>query len=258
MELVRIEYKDSFAWIVIDRPKALNALNQQVLRELGEALDEVAGRDDVRCVLLTGGGAKAFVAGADIAEMGAMNEKQALEFTSLGHAVADKLADLAVPTIAVVAGFALGGGTEMALACDFIIAGENAIFGQPEVDLGVIPGFGGTQRLARRVGQARAAELIFTGRRIDAEEAQRIGLVVHIFSNETLKEEAEKIASRIGAKGPVAIRLAKRALRAGIETDLRRGNEIERWAFSQCFDTSDQKEGMAAFLEKRPATFTGK
>ena len=258
MENVRIDYKDNFAWITIDRPKALNALNHQTLRELSEALDEINGRDDVRCVLLTGAGAKAFIAGADIVEMGALEEKEALEFSEVGHVAADKLSNFPVPTIAVVAGFSLGGGNEMALACDFIIAGENAIFGQPEVDLGVIPGFGGTQRLARRVGAARASELIFTGRRIDAEEAQRIGLVVHIFSNETLVEEAEKIARKIASKGPVAIRLGKRALRVGMEMDLERGNEIERWAFSRCFDTADQKEGMGAFIEKRSPEFKGK
>jgi enoyl-CoA hydratase len=258
MEFVRIEYKGPLAWVLIDRPKALNALNHQVLSELQEAIDEVGKREDIRCLLLTGGGAKAFVAGADIIEMGALDEAGALAFTKAGHRVMDGLADMEIPTIAVVNGFALGGGAELALACDFIIASEAALFGQPEVDLGVIPGFGGTQRLARRIGAARAAELIFTGRRIDAEEALRIGLAVKMVAPDALKDEAEKIANKIAAKGPVAIRLAKRAIRAGLEMDIHRGNEVERYAFARCFDTADQKEGMAAFIEKRPPNFTGK
>jgi enoyl-CoA hydratase len=258
MENVRIEYALPLAWLIIDRPKALNALNTQTFVELDAALDELAARRDVHCVLLTGGGEKAFVAGADIAEMQAMDAVAAMKFSGFGQHIAAKIAALEVPVIAVVSGFALGGGLEMALACDFILAGEKAAFGQPEVNLGVIPGFGGTQRLTRKIGTSRASELIFTGRMLKAEEALQIGLVTQVFPHESLKAEAEKTAGTIAAKGPVAVRMAKRAIALGIETTLANGNEIERWAFSQCFATSDQKEGMAAFLEKRPAKFEGK
>jgi enoyl-CoA hydratase len=243
--------------LYIDRPKALNALNSQTLSELEQALDELAGRNDIHCVLLAGGGEKAFVAGADISEMKDLDPAGGLAFAEKGHRVADKIAKLPVPVIAVVQGFALGGGTEMALACDFIVAGEKAVFGQPEVDLGVIPGFGGTQRLTRKIGIGLASELIYTGRKIKADEALRIGLASFVFPQETLKEEAGKIAASIAAKGPVAIRLAKRAIREGIDLPLDQGNALERKLFSDCFASSDQKEGMSAFVEKRPAKFQG-
>lgn len=258
MANVRIELELPVAWLVIDRPKALNALNTETLDELGRALDELAGRADVHCVLLAGGGDKAFIAGADIAEMKDLDEAGAQAFAARGHAVADKIAALPVPVIAVVQGFALGGGTEMALAADFIVAGEKAVFGQPEVDLGVIPGFGGTQRLPRKVGRNVATELILTGRRIKADEALRIGLATHVFPQESLKAEALKIAQTIAAKGPLAIRNAKQAIRDGLERDLAAGNAVERDAFARCFATADQKEGMGAFLEKRPAKFSGR
>jgi enoyl-CoA hydratase len=257
MEFVRIEYKAPIAWVFVDRPKALNALSAAVMREIASAFEELAQRADIRCVLLAGGGDRAFVAGADIAEMQAFDERAALAFSALGHRTFDSIADFPVPVIAVVQGFALGGGAELALACDFIVAGEKAVFGQPEIDLGVVPGFSGTQRLARKIGQARAGELLFTGRRIDAQEALRIGLAVHVFPQESLAAEAEKIANQIASKGPLAVQQAKRVLRAGLETDLRRGNELEQWAFSRCFASADQKEGMAAFLEKRKPVFKG-
>ncbi len=258
MEFVRIETKAPIAWIVIQREKALNALNRSVLLDLEKALDELAARDDIGCVLLTGAGPKAFVAGADIVEMKELDERGALAFAELGHRVFERIAAFPIPIIAVVQGFALGGGTELALACDFVVAGEKALFGQPEVDLGVIPGFGGTQRLARKIGANRAAELVYSGRRIDAQEALRVGLAVHLFANDALNDEAEKIARTIAAKGPVAVRLAKQALRMGLEMDVARGNELERQAFARCFTTADQKEGMSAFVEKRAAAFQGK
>jgi enoyl-CoA hydratase len=257
MENVRIEYQAPIAWLIIDRPKALNALNAQTLKELGAALNEIATRGDVHCVLLAGGGDKAFVAGADIAEMKGLDQAGAKAFAAAGHAVMDHIAALPQPVVAVVQGFALGGGTELALACDFIVAGEKAVFGQPEVDLGVIPGFGGTQRLARKVGPGAAAELVLTGRRIKADEALRVGLAVHVFPQDQLKAEAEKIGRAIAAKGPFATRAAKRAMRDGLETTLAAGNRIEIDHFASCFATADQKEGMGAFLEKRPAQFTG-
>lgn len=258
MENVKIEYALPLAWLIIDRPKALNALNTQTFVELDGALDELAARKDVSCVLLAGGGEKAFVAGADIAEMQNMDAAAALKFSGFGQRIAAKIAGLEVPVIAVVQGFALGGGLEMALACDFIVAGEKAVFGQPEVNLGVIPGFGGTQRLPRKVGVPRASEMIFSGRMVKSEEALRIGLATFVFPQDSLKAEAEKIAQAIATKGPAALRLAKKAIALGMETTLANGSEIERWAFSQCFATSDQKEGMGAFLEKRPAKFEGK
>lgn len=258
MQNVRIEYQLPVAWLIIDRPKALNALNTETLEELSQALDELAGRSDVNCVLFAGGGEKAFIAGADISEMRDLDEKQALAFAQRGHRVADKIAALPVPVIAVVQGFALGGGTEMALAADFIVAGEKAVFGQPEVDLGVLPGFGGTQRLPRKIGRSAATELILTGRKIKADEALRLGLATFVFPQETLKDEALKIAQTIAAKGPAAVRLAKEAIREGLETTLERGCAIECGAFARAFTTADQKEGMSAFLEKRPAKFTGR
>lgn len=257
MENVRIEYQAPIAWLIIDRPKALNALNTQTVRELGQALNEIATHSDVHCVLLAGGGDKAFVAGADIAEMKNLDVIGARAFAEAGHAVMDHVAALPQPVIAVVQGFALGGGTELALACDFIVAGEKAVFGQPEVDLGVIPGFGGTQRLVRKVGRNTASELVLTGRRIKADEALRIGLVQHVFPQDQLKAEAERIGLAVAAKGPFATRAAKRAMHEGLETTLASGIKIEIDMFASCFATKDQKEGMGAFLEKRAAKFVG-
>ncbi len=249
--------------ITIDRPKALNALNPKVVAELSRAIEALqqaidAGDWSVRGLILTGGGEKAFVAGADIAAMVDMTSEQAMEFASQGHAVGEMLANLSVPTIAAVNGFALGGGCELALACDFIIASETAKFGQPEVKLGVIPGFGGTQRLSRRVGIARALELCTTGAMLDAHEAVRIGLANRVVAVDQLMPTCLGLVETMAAMGPLAVAAAKRVIHRGAELPLAAANQIEVEAFADLFATRDQKEGMAAFLARRPAEFTGK
>ncbi|MFV8756739.1 enoyl-CoA hydratase-related protein [Nannocystaceae bacterium ST9] len=248
--------------VTIDRPKALNALNHTVVAELSRAIDALqraieAGDWSVRGVIVTGGGDKAFVAGADIAAMADMNTEQAMEFASQGHAVGEMLANLPVPTIAAVNGFALGGGCELALACDYIVASEKAKFGQPEVKLGVIPGFGGTQRLSRRVGIARALELCTTGATIDAAEALRIGLANRVVAPDQLMATCQGMVEAMAVMGPLAVAAAKRVIHRGAELPLAAANQLEVETFAELFATRDQKEGMAAFLAKRPAEFTG-
>jgi enoyl-CoA hydratase len=254
---VRLEHEGPIAVLTIDRQDKLNALNSQVVREIHEALGELRARDEARCLIVTGAGEKAFVAGADIAEMRAMSVDEARAFARAGHAALDALETLPIPAIAAVHGFALGGGCELALACDFIYASENARFGQPEVKLGVIPGFGGTQRLLRRVGIARARELVYSGAMIDAAEALRIGLVNRVVPRADLLRVARETAATIAQMGPLAVAAAKRVLREGESLSLRDANALEIEAFARCFESADQKEGMAAFLEKRAAVFRG-
>lgn len=253
--LVSIENK--IAVVAVNRPKALNALNQQTLLELQETFIDLAKNDAVQLIILTGYGEKAFVAGADIAAMQPLNALEARRFAKLGHQVMQHIEGCLKPVIAAVNGFALGGGCELALGCDIRIASENARFGQPEVNLGVIPGFGGTQRLARLIGKGRALELILTGNMIDAAEAYRIGLVNKVVPANELLETAKAMAMTIISKGPYAVQLAKQAIRNGLELDLDRANQYEAELFGLCFATIDQKEGMQAFLEKRPAHFIG-
>lgn len=248
---------DRVALVTINRPAALNALSQAVLEELNAAFTELATAEDVACVILTGSGAKAFVAGADIAAMQAMDAVTAEAFARVGHDLMNLIENFPKPVIAAVNGFALGGGCELAMACDIRIAAENARFGQPEVNLGVIPGFGGTLRLSRLVGKGRAKELIFTGDMIDAQEAYRIGLANKVVAAEELLAAAQAMAIKICAKGPVAVRFAKQSVDNGLEMDLDRAGRSEAGLFGLCFATADQKEGMQAFLEKRPAKFTG-
>jgi enoyl-CoA hydratase len=255
-ENIRLEKEGAIATLFVDRPKALNALNSKTLQEMEAALHTIG--TDVRVLIITGGGEKAFVAGADIAEMAALSEPQAQEFGALGHRVFAMLEALPIPTIAAVNGFALGGGCELALACDFIYASEKAKLGLPEVGLGVIPGFGGTQRLTRAVGRARAKELIFTGERIDAAKAKELGLVLEVLPAEGLMPHCRDVAAKMLKNGPLAIAKAKRVIEAGADQDLRAANELERQAFGELFGSADQREGMKAFLEKRPAAFTGK
>ena len=255
-ENIRLEKEGAIATLFVDRPKALNALNSKTLQEMEAALHTLG--TDVRVLIITGGGEKAFVAGADIAEMAALSESQAQEFGALGHRVFAMLEALPIPTIAAVNGFALGGGCELALACDFIYASEKAKLGLPEVGLGVIPGFGGTQRLTRAVGRARAKELIFTGERIDAAKAKELGLVLEVLPAEGLMPHCRDVAAKMLKNGPLAIAIAKRVIEAGADQDLRAANELERQAFGELFGSADQREGMKAFLEKRPAAFTGK
>lgn len=255
-ETVRLEVKDAIATLTLDRPKALNALNHDVMDELGARLDEVAD-EGARVLVVTGEG-KAFVAGADIGEMKDMGPQEARAHAQAGHELIHRIEDLAIPTIAGVNGFALGGGLELALACDLRIAGSNAVFGLPEVTLGVIPGFGGTQRLSRLVGLGPALDLILTGRKIDAEEALRLGLVSQIVEPGDLMGRVYETAGAIASNGPVAVQLAKKVTRQGFDGSLASGDALEAEAFGACFATEDQTEGMAAFLEKREAAFQGR
>jgi enoyl-CoA hydratase len=253
-----IEIADGVAVVTINRPAALNALSKDVLEDLAAAFAALESNEDVACVILTGSGSKAFVAGADIAEMQALDAVSAEHFARLGHSIFNAIENFPKPVIAAVNGFALGGGCELAMACDIRIAAENARFGQPEVSLGVIPGFGGTLRLARLVGKGRAKELIFTGDMIDAQEAYRIGLANKVVAAEELLAKARTMATKIASKGPVAVRFAKESVDNGLEMDLDRAGRFEASLFGLCFATTDQKEGMQAFLEKRPAKFTGR
>jgi enoyl-CoA hydratase len=249
---------DGIAVITFNRPKALNALNNELLGEFSQALDEVAANEDIRVLVLTGAGEKAFVAGADISELVTCDALKAKNFSRLGHAVIGRLQQLAIPVIAAVNGFALGGGSEMALACDFIYAAENAMFGLPEINLGLIPGFGGTQRLPRLIGKNRAKELIFTGKMIPAAEAQSYGLVNRVCSPDKLMEEVLETAKAIAAKGRVSLRSAKQAINRGADADLATGCGIEIDAFALCFASEDAQEGTRAFLEKRKPDFKGR
>lgn len=243
--------------ITINRPQVLNALNAAVIAALSEAFQAIGHDRQVRGVVLTGAGEKAFVAGADIAAMRDMSPEQALAFAKRGHAVGDLIASTRVPVIAAVNGFALGGGCEIALACDFIYASTKARFGQPEVKLGVIPGFGGTQRLLRRVGLGRAIELCVTGEMIKADEALRIGLANRICEPEALVQEAVACVETIAAMGPLAVAEAKRVMHTGASLPLAAANELEAQAFADLFTSRDQSEGMSAFVEKRTASFSG-
>ncbi len=254
--LVKIEIDGAIALVTIDRPKALNALNSQLLSELDLLLTEQAGAG-LSALVLTGAGDRAFAAGADIAEMQAMPPREARAFAETGAALGSALEMSTRPWIAAVHGFALGGGCELALACDFIYASKAAKFGQPEVKLGVIPGFGGTQRLARRVGIGKARELVYTGDTINAEEALRIGLVDRVVEQAELLPAARATAAKIAANGPIAIAEAKRVILEGADLPLEAACALEQRAFGELFSTADQREGMAAFLAKRPAAFKG-
>ena len=255
-ENIRLDVDGALAVLTIDRPKALNALNSKTIGELEDALKRLPS--SVRALILTGGGEKAFVAGADISEMAQLTDAQAREFAAAGHRTLLKLEELGIPTIAAVNGFALGGGTELALACDLIYASEKAVFGLPEVTLGVIPGFGGTQRLTRLVGKARAKELIFTGGKVDAAKAKEIGLALEVLPADKLLEHCKAVAAKILKVSPLAVSKAKRVIESGADADLNAALEVERQGFAALFGSEDQREGMKAFLEKRPATFTGK
>jgi enoyl-CoA hydratase len=238
----------------INRPKALNALNSATLKEINQAIDMIEKDDEVHILILTGEG-RAFVAGADISEMKVLNAHEAREFAKLGSGTFRKIELMEKPVIAAVNGFALGGGCELSMCCDIRIASEKAKFGQPEVGLGIIPGFAGTQRLSRLVGLGRAKELIFTADMIDANEAYRIGLVNKVVPVEELMNEAMKLANKILSKGQLAVRFAKTSMNRGSETDIETGMAIERDLFGLCFATEDQKEGMGAFLEKRSPNY---
>jgi enoyl-CoA hydratase len=249
--------ENNIATLFFNRPKALNALNNALFDELNIALDMVRDDSSIRVLILTGAGDKAFVAGADISELAQMNPLQAKFFSRKGQKIFSKIEDLPIPAIAAVNGFALGGGSEAALACDFIYASEKAVFGLPEITLGLIPGFGGTQRLARLVGKNRAKELVFTGKNIRADKALEYGIANKVCAPESLMEEVLKTATLIAAKGKVALRAAKEVIQNGTAADLETGCRIENDGFGIAMVSEDAKEGTTAFLEKRKPVFKG-
>ena len=250
MENVLIAKEGHVATITINRPKALNALSTAVLTDLNAALDEVAADQDVYALIITGAGEKSFVAGADIAEMKDKSVEEAAEYGKFGNAVFRKIETFRCPVIAAVNGFALGGGCELAMSCDIRVASENAVFGQPETGLGILPGFGGTQRLARLVGAGIAKEMIYTARNIKADRAAQIGLVNKVVAAEELSATVMKMAQGIAKNAPIAVAYAKKAINNGLQTDIDSGIAIEVEEFSNCFATEDQTYGMTCFLEK--------
>ena len=254
-EFLKIERQDGITVMKISAPKSLNALNSTILKEIDSF---VSGLDNTtRALIITGDGEKSFVAGADISEMAHLNEPQGFEFGRLGAQVFRKIETLPIPVIAAVNGFALGGGCELAMACDIRIASVRAKFGQPEVGLGIIPGFSGTHRLPKLIGQGYAKEMIYTGKVIRADEALRIGLVNAIYEPEELMPKALEMAAMMLKNAPVAIRLAKQSINEGYDLDADGAIALENKLFGQCFATKDQKEGMDAFLNKRKADFIG-
>lgn len=256
-ENIVYEVNEGIATITFNRPKALNALNGALLAELSQALDAIAADENIRVLILTGAGDKSFVAGADISELATFDSLKAKAFARRGHDIINKLQQLPITVIAAVNGFALGGGTEISIACDFIYASENAKFGQPEINLGLIPGFGGTQRLPRLIGTNMAKELIYTGKMISAAEALQLGLVNKVVPHDNLMTEVMETAGVIAFKGKVSLREAKQAIDKGMNVDLASGCGIEIDAFALCYASPDAKEGTSAFLEKRPAEFKG-
>ena len=251
MTNVLLEKKGNIAVATINRPKALNALNSQVLEDLNELVDLVNADEEIRALVLTGAGEKAFVAGADIGEMSTLTKAKGEAFGKKGNDVFRKLETMPIPTIAAINGFALGGGCELSMSCDIRICADTAVFGQPEVGLGITPGFGGTQRLARLVSPGMAKQLIYTARNIKADEALRIGLVNAVYPAEELMAAAEKMAATIAANAPIAVRACKKAINEGLDVDMDAALVIEEKLFGSCFETADQAEGMGAFLEKR-------
>jgi enoyl-CoA hydratase len=256
-ENVLFEVEDGVGVLTFNRPKVLNALDARTISELGDVVGRVEGDRAVKALVLTGAGEKAFVAGADIAAMSTMTTIEARRFAETAHGILARMEALPIVTIAAVNGFALGGGCEVAMACDLIYASDKARFGQPEVNLGLIPGFGGTQRLTRRVGIGRALEMVTTADMYDAARAKEMGLALEVVPAAELLGFAKAQARKIASKGPVAVAMAKRAVREGADADVRTANELERQAFAGLFGTEDAKEGMKAFVEKRPAAFKG-
>ncbi len=252
-----VSEEGAIAIITFNRPKALNALNSELLAELADAVHAIENRQEIRVLVLTGAGEKAFVAGADIKQLDGLTPLQGKKFARLGQTVMNRIAALPIPVIAAVNGYALGGGTEMALVCDFIYAADSASLGLPETTLGLIPGFGGTQRLARLIGANRAKELIYTGRIISAEEAKSLGLVNKVIPRESLMEEVLTTAKKLASKGRVSLREAKEAVNTGLDVDLDTGLKIEQNAFALCMASEDAAEGTRAFIEKRKPRFEG-
>lgn len=251
MTNILLEKKGLYAVATINRPKALNALNSEVLSDLDELVQTVSADADIRALVITGSGEKAFVAGADIGEMSTLTPEEGEAFGKHGNDVFRKLETLPIPTIAAVNGFALGGGCELSMSCDIRICADTAVFGQPEAGLGITPGFGGTQRLARLVGPGMAKQLIYTAKNIKADEAYRIGLVNAVYPLDELMPAAEKMAETIARNAPIGVRACKKAINEGLEVEMDDAVVIEEKLFGSCFKTADQIEGMSAFLEKR-------
>ena len=251
MTNILLEKKSLYAVATINRPKALNALNSEVLSDLDELVQTVSADADIRALVITGSGEKAFVAGADIGEMSTLTPAEGEAFGKHGNDVFRKLETLPIPTIAAINGFALGGGCELSMSCDIRICADTAVFGQPEAGLGITPGFGGTQRLARLVGPGMAKQLIYTAKNIKADEAYRIGLVNAVYPLDELMPAAEKMAETIAKNAPIAVRACKKAINEGLEAKMDDAVVIEEKLFGSCFQTADQIEGMSAFLEKR-------
>lgn len=253
-ETIILNKENKIAIITVNRPEVLNALNGQVLEALDQALNEIMHDKEIKALIITGAG-RSFVAGADIAVQSVFDVGAGRDWGRNGSAILRKLEKMEIPTIAAVNGFALGGGCELALACDMIIASTKAKFGQPEVSLGITPGFSGTQRLPRRIGVSKAKELIFTGEIISGEEAARIGLANKVVEPDALMDAAMDLAGRIGKNAPIAVKYAKACIDRGLDIDLETGISMENELFAMCYATADQKEGMTAFLEKRPAEY---
>ena len=251
MKHILLEKKGQIAIAVINRPKALNALNSEVLEDLNTLLDEIRADEEIRALILTGSGEKAFVAGADIGEMSTLTKAEGEAFGKKGNDVFRRIETLPIPVIAAVNGYALGGGCELAMACDIRICADTAVFGQPETGLGITPGFGGTQRLARLIGPGMAKQMIYSARNVKADEALRVGLVNAVYPAEELMPAAEKLAETIAKNAPIAVRACKRAINEGLELPMDEAIVLEEKLFGSCFETEDQKEGMTAFLEKR-------
>ena len=256
-ENIIIEKKDGIGTIFINRPKVLNALNIETIKDLINGIEELEKDKNINVVIITGKG-KAFIAGADISQMKDMTSLESKKFSELGHEMLFKIENSRLPFIAAVNGYALGGGCETLMACDICIASKNAIIGQPEINLGIHPGFGGTQRLPRLVGKINAKELLLTGKNINAEEAKRIGLINDFVDDEKLMEISYKIADNLSKKSPVQLQFIKSLVNKGFETDIKTACSLETIYFSTSFSTSDQKEGMSAFLEKKKPNFKGK
>ena len=250
MNFITYEQDGFVGVITINRPKALNALNSDVLKELNACLDGI-NLETTRALILTGAGEKSFVAGADIGEMSTLTKAEGEAFGKIGNDVFRKLETFPIPVIAAINGFALGGGCEISMSCDIRICSENAVFGQPEVGLGITPGFGGTQRLARIIGVGKAKEMIYAATNVKAEEAYRIGLVNAVYPLEELMPAAKKLAGKIAKNAPIAVRACKKAINEGLDAVMNEAIVIEEKLFGSCFETEDQKEGMKAFLEKR-------
>ncbi|MBU5669864.1 enoyl-CoA hydratase/isomerase family protein [Peptoniphilus sp. MSJ-1] len=255
--LIVEEKENGVILLTLNREKSLNALNSEMLREINTFFAEMEKKEEVRCIIVTGAG-KSFVAGADISEMAKFTASEAYDFAKLGMDTFMEIEKCRVPVIAAVNGFALGGGCEISIACDIRVASSKAKFGQPEVGLGITPGFGGTQRLSRLVGPGYAKELIYTTRMINAEEALRIGLVNHVYEPEELLDKAIEMANSIASHAPKAVEYSKQAIVNGSQTDIDTAMQIEKTHFGLCFATNDQKEGMDAFLNKRKSEFEGK